>query len=94
MLDSTSGPLFRVALTEAITTLTLQNWPTTGQMGVMDIRFTADGTVRAITWPAAVRWGTAGAPTMTGTNGKVDYVRLITVDGGTTVDAFMNGQNF
>lgn len=93
--DYTAGPFFSVALNAAITSITLSNPPASGTVGVITIRFTADGTVRAITWPASVRWGTAGAPSaMTGTNGKVDYVQLITVDGGTTWDAFLNGQNF
>lgn len=93
--DYTAGPFFSVALNANITSITFSNWPASGTVGVMTIRFTADGTLRTITWPAAVRWGTAGAPSaMTSTNGKVDYVQLITVDGGTTVDAFLNGQNF
>lgn len=93
-LDYEAGPFFSVALNAAITSLTLSNPPASGTVGVMTIRFTADGTLRAITWPASVRWGTAGAPTMTSTNNKVDYVQLITVDGGTTWDAFTNGQSF
>ena len=93
--DYTAGPFFSVALNANITSITLSNPPASGTVGVITIRFTADGTVRTITWPASVRWGTAGAPSaMTGTNGKVDYVQLITVDGGTTWDAFLNGQNF
>lgn len=93
--DYTAGPFFSVALNANITSITLSNPPASGTVGVMTIRFTADGTLRTITWPAAVRWGTAGAPSaMTSTNGKVDYVQLITVDGGTTWDAFLNGQNF
>lgn len=93
-LDYTAGPFFSVALNANITTLTLSNPPASGTVGVITIRFTADGTLRTITWPASVRWGTAGAPTMTSTNNKVDYVQLITVDGGTTWDGFTNGQNF
>ena len=93
-LDYTAGPFFDVALNANITTLTVTNWPPSGVVGVITIRFTADGTLRTITWPAAWRFGTAGAPTMTSTNGKVDYVQAITLNAGTAVDAFTNGQNF
>lgn len=93
-LDYTAGPFFDVALNANITTLTVSNWPASGVAGIITIRFTADGTLRTITWPAAWRWGTAGAPTMSSTNGKVDYVQAITLNNGTAVDAFVNGQNF
>ena len=91
--DYTAGPFFSVALNSNCT-VTLSNPPASGTVGVITVRFTADGTLRTITWPASVRWGTAGAPVMTSTNTKVDYVQLITVDGGTTWDGFLNGQNF
>ena len=94
-LDYAAGPIFKVSLNAAITSITFSNLPASGHMASITIRFTADGTVRAITWPPSVRWGSAGAPSaMTGTSGKVDYVQLVSVDGGTTWDAFLNGQNF
>ncbi len=39
---------------------------------------------RTITWPGSVKWGTAGAPTLSTGNGKMDKILLDTVDGGTT----------
>jgi hypothetical protein len=93
-LDYTAGPIYKVSLNANITSLTFSNLPASGHMASLTLRFTADGTVRTITWPASVRWGAAGAPTMTGTSSKVDYVQLVSVDGGTTWDAFLNGQNF
>ena len=93
-LDYTAGPVYKVALNANITTLSFSNLPASGVMASITIRFTADGTLRTITWPASVRWGTAGAPTMTSTNNKIDYVQMVTHDGGTTWDAFTNGQNF
>jgi len=38
---------------------------------------------RTITWPASVKWGTAGAPTLSTTASKMDKILLDTVDGGT-----------
>ena len=92
-LDLGAAAMFLVNLNANITSLVLQNVPSTGG-AVASIRFTADGTQRTISWPASFRWGGAGAPTMTSTNGKVDWVQFITVNGGTTWDAFANGQNF
>jgi hypothetical protein len=83
-LDLELGNVFSVALNAAITTLTISNPPASGKAGSFSVLFTADGTVRAITWPASVKWSNGAAPTMTGTNGKVDIVSMLTVDGGTT----------
>lgn len=92
-LNLGAASMFLVPLTANITSVVLTNVPASGG-AVVSIRFTADGTARTIAWPASFRWGGAGAPTMTSTSGKVDWVQLITVDGGTTWDAFANGQNF
>lgn len=93
-LDYTAGPIYKVSLNADISTLAFSNLPASGVMGSVTIRFTADGTARSSTWPGSVRWGAAGAPTMTSTSGKMDYVQMVTHDGGTTWDAFCNGQNF
>lgn len=92
-LDYSTGSVFAVALTSAITTVTFSNWPATGKAGLMTVAFTADGTVRAITWPAAVKWPGAVAPTMTGTVNKVDILSFLSFDGGTTIYGFISGQN-
>lgn len=39
---------------------------------------------RTITWPGSVKWGTAGAPTLSTGASKMDKILLDTVDGGTT----------
>jgi hypothetical protein len=84
---------FRVALNHAISTITFSNIPATGKDIQVSLRFTADGTPRAITWPASVRWPSGSAPIMTSTNNKVDWIVLISVDNGTTWDGFVMGQN-
>ena len=93
-LDLADGNHFAVALTANITTLTFSNVPATGQAVGVVIAFTADGTVRAITWPASVKWAGGVAPTMTGTNTKVDLITLYTFDGGTVWYGVLGGQNF
>jgi hypothetical protein len=54
-------------------TYTFSN-PIAGQAYILKV--VNDGTVRTITWPASVRWGTIGAPTLTGTLNKYDMVYL------------------
>jgi hypothetical protein len=93
-LDCSAGSVFSVSLNANITTLTFTNIPTTGNSYTMILQFTADGTARSVTWPAAVKWANAAAPTLTSVNTKVDLFTLTTHDGGTTWYASTVGQNF
>ena len=93
-LNCSLGNVFAVSLNAAITTLTISNIPTTGNAFGITLAFTCDGTARAVTWPAAVKWAGGTAPTLTSTNAKVDIFVLTTWDGGTTWYAMVGGQNF
>ena len=93
-LDCSLGNVFHVSLDAAITTLTISNIPTTGNAFGITLAFTMDGTARAVTWGAAIKWGGGNAPTLTSTNAKVDIFVLTTWDGGTTWYAMTGGQNF
>ena len=93
-LNCSLGNVFAVSLNAAITTLTISNIPTTGNAFGITLAFTCDGTARAVTWPAAVKWSGGTAPTLTSTNNKVDIFVLTTWDGGTTWYAMVGGQNF
>jgi len=93
-LNCSLGNVFQASLNAAITTLTISNIPTTGNAFGITLAFTMDGTARAVTWPAAVKWSGGTAPTLTSTNNKVDIFVLTTWDGGTTWFAMVGGQNF
>lgn len=93
-LDMALGTHFQISLNANITGITISNTPATSKVTAATLKFTADGTVRSITWPASVKWENANAPTMTGTSGKVDFITLITYNGGTTWYGFVIGQNF
>ena len=93
-LNCSLGNVFAVSLNAAITTLTISNIPTTGNAFGITLAFTMDGTARAVTWGAAVKWSGGTAPTLTSTNAKVDIFVLTTWDGGTTWYAMTGGQNF
>ncbi len=55
-------------------TVTLSN-PVSGATYYIEI--SNDGTLRTFTWPGTVLWPSGIAPTLTGTNGKIDFVTLV-----------------
>lgn len=92
-LDLSAAALFYVSLSANITTLTLSNVPASPKVFSFMLQFANTGTVRTVVWPASMRWGGGTAPTMTGTNGKVDTFSFITHDGGVSWFAFIVEQN-
>jgi hypothetical protein len=94
-LDLNDAQVFEVSLNQNITTLTISNIDATSNtVNAFTVIFTGDGTARTITWPAAVKWPNATAPTMTSTNGKKDVLSFLSPDNGTTWLGFVGGQNF
>ena len=93
-LNLENGNVFDVSLNADITTLTISNPPATGKCGSFTLIFTADGTLRAVTWPAAVLWPSASAPTLTSTSTKKDVFIFLTTDAGTSWLAAVAGQNY
>ena len=94
VLNLETSNIFTVSLNAAITTLTISNPPASGSGGSFTLIFTADGTARAVTWPAAIKWAGGTAPTLTSTSGKVDSFAFFTSDGGTNWQGYVGGQNF
>jgi hypothetical protein len=81
-LDLVNGNVQKLTLTGNCT-ITLTG-PATGAYRSMLLYVFQDATgSRTITWPGSVKWGTAGAPTLTTTASKMDKILLDTVDGGT-----------
>jgi hypothetical protein len=92
-LDLNSATIFDVALNGTVSTFTITNIQSTGRSSSFLLIFTADGTPRTVTWPASFKWPSGTAPSLTATNGKKDVFVFFTVDGGTTWQAFISGQN-
>ena len=92
-LDLNTASHFLVALNANITSMTVSN-VTSSKAVAFTIRFTADGTLRTVSWPSGTVWAGGAAPTMTSTNNKRDFFTFMTYDGGTTWFAFTGGQNF
>lgn len=82
-LDLANGNVQKITLT-ASCTVTLAA-PASGTYRSLMLFVFQDATgSRTVTWPASVHWGTAGAPVLSTTAGKMDKILLDTVDGGTT----------
>ena len=92
-IDLNSATVFDVSLNANITTFTITNIQLTGRTSSFVLIFTADGTARSVTWPASFKWPNAVAPTITAASTKKDIYTFFTLDGGTTWQALITGQN-
>ena len=77
----------------ASTTLSFTNVQSTDIAHMWTIVTLGNGGVYSITWPSAIKWPGATAPTVTTTSGKRDIYQFITYDGGTNIYAIIVGQN-
>jgi len=87
------GTNFSHTLTEN-TTFTFSNPASSGKLSAFTLKLVQDGSASGftVTWPGAIDWPAATAPTLTATANAVDYFVFITHDGGTTYYGFTAGQ--
>ena len=87
------GTNFSHTLTEN-TAFTFSNPASSGKVSAFTLKIVQDASASGftVTWPAAVDWPAATAPTLTATASAVDYFVFITHDGGTTYYGFTAGQ--
>jgi len=87
------GTNFSHTLTEN-TTFTFSNPAASGKVSAFTLKLVQDASASGftVTWPAAVDWPAATAPTLTATASAVDMFVFITHDGGTTWYGFTAGQ--
>lgn len=87
------GTNFSHTLTEN-TTFTFSNPASSGKTSSFTLKLVQDSSASGytVTWPSAVDWPSATAPTLTATASAVDYFVFITHDGGTTWYGFTAGQ--
>ena len=87
------GTNFSHTLTEN-TTFTFSNPASSGKSSSFTLKLVQDASASGytVTWPTAVDWPAATAPTLTATASAVDYFVFITHDGGTTWYGFTAGQ--
>ena len=88
-----AGNAFSHTLTEN-TTFTFSNPPASGTAYSFSIEIIQDASASGftVTWPAAVDWPAATAPTLTATASAKDVFVFYTRDGGTTFYGFTAGQ--
>ena len=91
-LDLATASVFRVALNQNITSLTINNPATSGRVSTFTLIFTADGIPRTITWPGSVVWPNSIAPTPSVSSGAEDIYSFTTYNGGTTWYGIIVGQ--
>ena len=92
-IDCETGNVFQITLTEDVTSTSFSNPPASGTAYGFTLKIIQDSTARTITWPAAVDWPAATAPTLSSGSGEVDIFAFFTTDGGTTWYGFTAGQD-
>jgi hypothetical protein len=92
-LNLSAATLFVVSLNDNITTMTFSNPPASTRAYSFILQFVADGTARAVTWPASVKWPGGNAPSLTSTLNKTDTFVFVTYDNGTNYFGFTSGLN-
>lgn len=92
-LDLNVSNIFTVSLTEAITSITINNVPSSGIVTTFTLILTYTSTSVAIAWPLSFDWPNATPPTLTNSNGKKDIFCFVSEDGGTNWYGFVGGQN-
>lgn len=84
---------FIINLQSNVTTVTVTNWPTAGNLArcVVEIRNTSTYTY---THPISAKWANGFKPSNTLGNGKIDQFFYLSADGGTTVTGHILGLDF
>lgn len=92
-INYANGNVHNLTLTGDVSSITISNWPATGNEGRLTLYINQDSTARTISWPAAVKWTDGTAPSLT-TVSQTYVVVLTTIDGGTTIYGFLAGGPF
>jgi cytoskeletal protein CcmA (bactofilin family) len=91
-IDCEAGNVFALTLSENVTTFTWSNPPASGTAYGFSLKVIQGSSDYTISWPPAVDWPDATAPTLTSGSGAVDQFVFYTHDGGTTWYGFVAGQ--
>lgn len=94
-IDFEDGNHHEIVLGENITTITISNAPSTGNVGLLVLYIKQDGTGgRTVSFPSSIKWAGGASPTVTSTASRTDIITLITRDGGTTFAGSVMGQDY
>jgi hypothetical protein len=93
-LNLAAATFFVVNLNAVISTITLQNIPSSPKVYSFTLQLTfPDNTIRTVEWPDDFKWSGGTIPTPTSATGKRDTFTLVTHDGGANWYAFVSDQN-
>lgn len=92
-IDLNSATVFNLTLSANVSTVNVSNTQALGLTSSFVLVTTGDGSTSEITWPAAFKWPDNAPPAITTTNNKKDVFSFFTIDGGTSWQAFIVGQN-
>jgi hypothetical protein len=92
-LNLATATFFTVTI-NANSTVAFSNPPASPKVFSFTLQTTGNGTAYTTNFPAAVKWASGAAPTITSTNGKIDIYTFVTHDGGANWFGFISGQNF
>lgn len=92
-LNFSRGSFFTATLAVATTTFSFTNVPSGVVFSYIVLAQDATGG-RLVTWPGAVAWSAATAPTLTTAANKIDVFKLTTYNGGTKWFAETVGLNY
>ena len=92
-LDCRTGTVFETVLSEN-TTFSFTNPAASGSVSSFTLKIKQDsgGNNYTVTWPGAIDWPSATAPTLTSTANAVDIFVFFSTDGGTIWYGFTAGQ--
>ena len=96
-IDLATGNFFELNLDASnatITSWTFSNPAASGKASSWVMKFIQQGTARALTYPAAVKWSNGADHIMSTADDAVDIVSMFTIDGGTNIYASIIGAAF
>ncbi len=82
-IDISKGECVTLTLAKA-TTIAFSYPPASGKLGEVCIKFVQTKARATVSWPSTVLWEGGTAPVITVTDAAIDFVRLWTLDGGTS----------
>ena len=96
-VDLATGNFFTIDLQSnnaTVSSMTFSNPAASGSVSAWTIKWIQGSTARALTYPAAVKWGGGVDHVMSTADNAVDIVSMFTIDGGTTIYATVCGIAF
>lgn len=93
-VDFTNGNVFEISLDQNVSSIVVNNWPPTGELGKMHLLLKQDGTGGRTVAFSGYHWPNSVVPTVTPTANKMDIFVLMSPDAGSTIYATTAGQNY